>query len=337
VNVHPSDYQGVVVSNIRFVGTDNGTVSAIYMQRVHNVHIINNWIERIGYGIYMNGSGTLNDVDNNVIAENFIYYCLVDGIFCNATQRAAAQENTFTGNVLETNTRYGIYMGGAHNTITGNTIEESNSHGIYLSGTGNTLTGNTIRESVDSGVYIDGRNETTFMASGSGNTLGHNFIQDSDLYNTNSSDGVTLMFDADDNTIDGNTITNNDRYQVYIGTDCDNNIVTSNILTSDAYNGTVMLLAETPITDTIHFNEGYATENSGTSSIPNGSTDVDVAHGLDVTPTAQYFTVLGTEDPTNNVHTIWVDNINITHFKVNVENDPGASNWDFAWRAMLLP
>jgi len=281
--VHPSDYQGVVVSNIRFVGTDNGTVSAIYMQRVHNVHVINNWIERIGYGIYMNGTGTLNDVDNNVIAENFIYYCLVDAIFANATERAMVQENTFVGNILETNTRYGIYMGGAHNT------------------------------------------------------LGNNFIQDNDLYNTNTSDGVTLIFDADDNTIDGNIITNNDRYQVYIGTDCDNNIVTSNVLTSDAYNGTVMLLAETPISDIIHFNEGYVTENSGTSSIPNGSTDVDVAHGLDVTPTAQYFTVIGTEDPTNNVHTIWVDNINVTHFQVNVENDPGASNWDFAWKAMLLP
>lgn len=77
------------------------------------------------------------------------------------------------------------------------------------------------------------------------------------------------------------------------------------------------------------------TEASGSSSIPNSATSVDVTHGLGITPNAEHITIIGKENPTNTVGTIWVDTIGATTFKVNVENDPGASNWDFAWKAII--
>jgi hypothetical protein len=79
----------------------------------------------------------------------------------------------------------------------------------------------------------------------------------------------------------------------------------------------------------------FVGENKGTSSILNGATSIAVAHGLSVTPTVDDFTITLAEDPTNTPGAIWVDNIGAANFTVNCENDPGASNLDFGWRARV--
>jgi len=81
------------------------------------------------------------------------------------------------------------------------------------------------------------------------------------------------------------------------------------------------------------------TEMNGADSIASGTTSKVVSHSLAVTPSAEHFTIIGKENPTNDVGTIWVDTITSTQFTVNVENDPGASNWDFGWKvdASYLP
>jgi hypothetical protein len=79
-------------------------------------------------------------------------------------------------------------------------------------------------------------------------------------------------------------------------------------------------------------NDNYVTENHGTSSILNGTTSIAIAHGLAVTPLAQDINVVGLENPTNDVGTVWVDTIGAANFTVNCEADPGASNWDIGWR-----
>lgn len=71
---------------------------------------------------------------------------------------------------------------------------------------------------------------------------------------------------------------------------------------------------------------------SGSASIANGTTSIAITHNLSYTPNAEDITVIGKENPTNSVGTIWVDTIGATQFTVNVENDPGASGWDFGWR-----
>jgi len=81
---------------------------------------------------------------------------------------------------------------------------------------------------------------------------------------------------------------------------------------------------------------GGGTKNSGSDTIANGTTSKVVAHGLLVTPSAEHFSIIGKENPTNDVGTIWVDTIGATNFTVNVENDPGASNWDFGWKVNVI-
>jgi len=77
------------------------------------------------------------------------------------------------------------------------------------------------------------------------------------------------------------------------------------------------------------------TENSGSSVIANTTTYTDVNHGLSITPSAEHITIIGKENPTNSVGAIWISDIGSSTFRVNVENDPGASNWDFGWKAII--
>ena len=81
----------------------------------------------------------------------------------------------------------------------------------------------------------------------------------------------------------------------------------------------------------LKLNTGYVTEASGTGSIASGNTSVVIAHGCSYTPTAKDITITLTEKPTNTPGVIWVDTIGAGTFKVNCENDPGASNLDFSW------
>ena len=81
---------------------------------------------------------------------------------------------------------------------------------------------------------------------------------------------------------------------------------------------------------------GYVTENSGTGSIASGTTADVITHGLDVTPTIADISITLAEDPTASPGAIWVDTIGAANFTVNCENDPGASNLDFGWRAVVL-
>jgi hypothetical protein len=77
---------------------------------------------------------------------------------------------------------------------------------------------------------------------------------------------------------------------------------------------------------------GAVRANRGTATITSGNTSVQIAHGLGVTPVAADFTVIGTEDPTNTPGAIWISAIDETNATINVENDPGASNFDVSWK-----
>jgi hypothetical protein len=75
------------------------------------------------------------------------------------------------------------------------------------------------------------------------------------------------------------------------------------------------------------------TAESGTATIASGSTSVVVNHGLATTPTRVLVTPR--ENPTNAVSFWWVDTLTTTQFTIHVNTDPGASNLDFDWRAVI--
>lgn len=83
-------------------------------------------------------------------------------------------------------------------------------------------------------------------------------------------------------------------------------------------------------------NTGHITEKNGTGSITSGSTTDVITHGLSETPTAADIHITLTENPSNTPGAIWVDTIGATTFTVNCENNPGASNLDFSWQAIIL-
>lgn len=112
----------------------------------------------------------------------------------------------------------------------------------------------------------------------------------------------------------------------------DHNIIQSNMLSGVPVANMVNLATATNF---VRHNKGYLTENSGSDTVASGTTSKAVAHGLGLTPSAEHFSVIGKENPTNDVGTIWVDTIGAANFTVNVENDPGASNWDFGWKVMV--
>ena len=75
---------------------------------------------------------------------------------------------------------------------------------------------------------------------------------------------------------------------------------------------------------------------SGTGTIANATTSVNVTHGCGYTPTIDQITITLAENPTNDPGIIWIDTIGATTFKVNCRADPGASNLDFGWKVSPL-
>lgn len=84
----------------------------------------------------------------------------------------------------------------------------------------------------------------------------------------------------------------------------------------------------------IRDNSGFITENNGTGTVLNGTTFIDVAHGLSRTPSVDDISVT----PTNNLGTatkFWINNVNATNFRINVDVDPGATTATFAWTTAI--
>jgi len=267
------------------------------------------------------GAIDLNNSYNNILSNNAFYNCTPTGIYL-----SNSYDNVIEGNHIDT-TGYGIaiYTNSSRNLVVGNVIREATYYGIYLltGATSNTITGNEIYHSKYGGLLL---NVSCIL-----NTIGGNIIVDNDRLDTASYDGIRLIAGCNNNIITGNILYWNDRYQMSI--ESNNNVISENYVSGSGAVGTIN---NTGTGNKYHLNIGYVTDNSGSSSIDNGSTSKVVAHGLNVTPSAEHITIIGKENPTNSVGTIWVDTIGAANFTVNVENDPGASNWDFGWKVIVL-
>ncbi len=101
------------------------------------------------------------------------------------------------------------------------------------------------------------------------------------------------------------------------------------------FNGGTITVSSTGGVVMTRDNIDYITENSGNATITSGSTSVVVTHGLSRQPTAQEIKITATANSTNPVGLVWVSNITSTQFTVNVAANPGASNFDFGWQALI--
>lgn len=108
-----------------------------------------------------------------------------------------------------------------------------------------------------------------------------------------------------------------------------NTIIQNNFIYKGA--GTVGII-DRGTTPLIRDNIGYVSENSGTGTLLNANTSVVINHGLATTPTSILIT--WAENPTNAIGDWWIDTLTTTQFTLNGV-DPGASNLDFYWRAVV--
>lgn len=74
------------------------------------------------------------------------------------------------------------------------------------------------------------------------------------------------------------------------------------------------------------------TRNSGTATVANGATYVDVTHGLRTTPAAKDIFVTATNSMGNAVK-FWISDLGASTFRINVDADPGATTAIFSWQA----
>jgi hypothetical protein len=77
-------------------------------------------------------------------------------------------------------------------------------------------------------------------------------------------------------------------------------------------------------------NPGYVTENSGTASITGAVNTVDVTHGLAATPTRVFVQAQQTGQGDYAVTAKGA-----TTFTITFATQPGASTWNFDWRAQV--
>jgi len=69
----------------------------------------------------------------------------------------------------------------------------------------------------------------------------------------------------------------------------------------------------------------------GSGTISSGTTYATVTHGCGFTPEAKHIGIVFTEKATNDPGEVVIDNITSSTFRVNVRNNPGATNLDFEW------
>jgi hypothetical protein len=85
-------------------------------------------------------------------------------------------------------------------------------------------------------------------------------------------------------------------------------------------------------TNLVKWNLGYATEGFGTGTIPSGSTQVDITHGLAITPVASNIIITVTNSPTVDFGHIYIDTLGASTFRVHCRTDPSTSGLTFGWR-----
>ncbi len=144
-------------------------------------------------------------------------------------------------------------------------------------------------------------------------------------------DGGTAIVITDSNAsrITDNTIVANDHtvnVGIYGNSGSNNLLVTGNDLHNVEAEGIRLDGSE----NQVFGNTGWVTENSGIATIPEGSSMVTVAHGLDGTPT-----VVNALSQGPGVYSLYVDDTDDTNFTINADGVNILDDVDIYWEARI--
>jgi hypothetical protein len=245
------------------------------------------------------------------------------------------------GNDIGDDQIYGIYLiNNSGSIVHDNHIYNSTSYGIFgFNLVGATIIGNHMEDCDSHGMYFANKLTDSVIAD--------NVVNQNSRGGAGNANGITIDSDTAASPSTRNIIRGNQcidlqasptqGYGIYLasfsGTQTINNLVEGN---SFFGNVTAGFGQKAGMTNFFRNNRGYVTENSGTGSIASGATSAVITHGLAVTPALKDISITLGELSTNDPGQVYVDTITSTQFTVRCRNNPGASNLDFAWQAIVL-
>ena len=269
------------------------------------------WIER---NYFSNGKhAIILEGKEAVVCQNFFTSLEWNGIKARRANKLIIAENTF----IDVNTN--LETSGCINIESGST----NTENVIIEGNKITWTENP--SATTNGILLQGSNEDTSVI---GVTIQNNILDGGSYSNINALIYLhgynSTTYNVEKITIAGNVL-RNAKYGIITTYSKDVNVygnILENMSGSPYLNGGGSNYK-------VHHNIGYVTENSGTATIPAGSTSVTVSHGLADTPSKVLVTPIG--DPGDR---FWVANVGSSSFDIVVATAPSADT-DFYWQAEL--
>jgi len=242
-----------------------------------------------------------------IVANNFVANSRV-GI---DSERGQNRNLIITGNYVTGSEWFGMRLRGTDVVVDGNIVSRSGRDGIRLEGFStpslrmlivNNIIYNNSQAGGYNGIRIDGRE--------AGQPVHDVVIRNNRIYDDQTPPkqqyGVRIIENVTKVTIEGNRFSGNAQGAVYVP-----NLPSVQEITVQA-------------------NEGFATEASGTAIVPQGSTVVEVKHGLDWTPPITSISVTPTND-LGQAQKFWISDVGPATFRINVDRDPG-SQARFVWQ-----
>jgi len=223
--------------NLTFDGAEHtvtGAGSSIGIDLFERTGIIvkNVTVEGFSYGIRLHGANN-NTITGNTVQSNITYgIALVK--YCT--------NNEVTDNRATSNSGYGIWLGySSSNTVSNNTVSSNSLDGIALSiSSNNTVNGNTVSSNNQNGILIfNSSNDNTVTDNTASSNINFgialNKCNNNMLTGNTSCDngGGVIVADSSDNTLTGNTTINNNAQGIYIHYNSSNNIVNGNTVSSN--------------------------------------------------------------------------------------------------------
>jgi Pectate lyase superfamily protein len=255
----------------------------------------------------------------------------------------SSDENWFYGSDFE-------YLGGASNPVGSSPIMLYDQAGLqhvtatnFVAGSHNCI-GIRVQNAKDTkmvGCTFDGLAGDSIFISGTRCVIVGNLFTSPGDNGSVAASGVHLEFNTHFNVVSGNvleTSNNTGKTRSLIREESTggsgDNIIEGNALSQNAAPTVALLESAGAATTILRNNVGWATENSGTATVANGTTSIAVNHGLAVTPALANISVT----PTNNLGSatkFWISGVGATQFTINVDTDPGATSATFVWSARM--
>ena len=321
----------------------------IYFIKVKNSYIINCRIWYLnGKGIYLSG-GWQHRILNCAISLN-----KEEGVYGDASVEngvyvvnSVVEQSQTTGNLrllggsahhivnshFEGGAGVPVSLGTYYSRIVNNYIAGPTAgYGIYVAGPWNEIRGNLVRDTPDTGIVVENAKFSVIFG---------NIVRNA------GANGIVLTGDSYEAVVIGNTIENPNNNGIGLYGESNKCVIAlnelngKNIVVATNYNLIMLNVNVGMVNDTgsgniIKHNTGYITENSGTATIPAGSSYVDVEHGLSIP--------LDTVDKLSLLSIIPLDDLGgrnlypaihptdpATYFRVYISNTDTVDH-DFLWR-----